>query len=161
MKKILFVFAIVAGSFAANAQGTASKTQFGGGVRAGITIGDFDDFYGAVIGAELQAEHFFSSNVSGTLHTGYFNFSGKDGVDGFGMIPVLAGIRYYPSTTFFIGGRLGLGILTEGGEKTAFNYEPQIGFNGKKVQVALGYNARPQDGFTLSHIGLSAIIKFN
>ena len=78
-----------------------------------------------------------------------------------GYIPVLAGVRVYPSPTFFIGAKVGYGILTGGGSSSgAFNYEPQIGYNGTKFQLALGYNAL-SDGGTIGHLGLSAIYKFN
>ena len=78
-----------------------------------------------------------------------------------GYIPILAGVRVYPSTNFFIGAKVGYGILTGDGSTGAFNYEPQIGYNGTKIQVAVGYNGLSKDGGTLSHLGLSAIYKFN
>ena len=167
MKKILFVFAIVAGSFAANAQETSSASgfKFGGGLRFGLPIGDFGDAYGFALGAELQGEYMFSPNVSGTITTGYTRFMGKT-ISGFeipstGVIPVLAGIRVYPSSTFFIGARAGLSFSTEEDGGSDFTYEPQVGYNAQKFQFALGYNAISGDGSTAGHIGLTAIYKFN
>ena len=167
MKRIVFAIAIVAASFAANAQD--GKTSFGGGLRLGLPVGDFGDAYGFGIGAELQGEHHFSSNVSGTLTTGYMHFSGKDyeipgigKVEGssFGYVPVLAGIRVYPSTSFFIGGKAGLSFYTSAGGGSAFTYEPQVGYNAQKFQLALGYQAQSDEG-TTGHLGLTAIFKFN
>jgi hypothetical protein len=167
MKKVLFVFAIAMLSFGAvNAQ-DAGGTHFGGGLRVALPIGTMSNVYSFGIGAELQAEHMFSDMVSGTFTTGYTSFMGKEYEDGmggtekfpsFGYIPLLAGVRVYPSPTFFIGGKLGYGIATgSGGSGGDFNYEPQIGYNGTKIQVAVGYNGMG----SLGHIGLSAIYKFN
>ena len=171
MKKVLFAFAIVVASFAASAQEAGSGFKFGGGLRLAMPIGDFGDIQGFGFGAELQGEYMFSSNVAGTFTTGYTTFTGKDyEIPGFGTIegssmgyiPLLAGVRVYPSTSFFIGAKAGYGLLTGGGEtEGAFNYEPQIGYNGSKFQVALGYNGLSKNSSTLSHLGLSAIYKFN
>ncbi len=169
MKKILFVFAIATVSFAANAQETSGGFKFGGGVRVGLPIGDFGDVSGVGVGAELQGEHMFSSKVSGTLTTGYMHFTGKDytipgigTVEGssFGYIPVLAGVRVYPSTSMFIGAKAGMSFFTSEGGGSAFTYEPQIGYNGQKFQLALGYQAQSDEG-TMGHIGLTGIFKFN
>lgn len=87
---------------------------------------------------------------------------GEFKMDAVGYIPILAGVRVYPSPNFFIGAKAGYGILTGNGESEgAFNYEPQIGYNGTKFQLALGYNGLSKDGSTMSHLGLSAIYKFN
>ncbi len=170
MKKVLFAFAIVVASFAANAQESAgSGFKFGGGIRLGLPVGTFGDYHGFGIGAELQGEYNFSPNVAGTITTGYMNFMGKDfevpgygTIEGssFGYIPVLAGVRVYPSTSFFIGARAGLSFSTAEGGGSAFTYEPQVGYNAQKFQFALGYQALSDEG-TLGHLGLTAIYKFN
>ena len=172
MKKVLFVFAIAILSFGAvNAQEAASGGfHFGGGLRLGLAMGDFEASHGLGIGVELQGEYMFSDMVSGTITSGYTSFMGKEidimgtsyKYDAMGYIPILAGVRVYPSSNFFIGAKVGYGLLTGGGESSgAFNYEPQIGYNGTKIQVALGYNGLSKDVSSLSHLGLSAIYKFN
>ena len=164
MKKVLFVFAIAVASFTASAQTTKGGTQFGGGVRVGLPVGTFGDLYSFGIGAELQAEHFFSPTVSGTFTTGYTHFIGKDfggiKLPSFGAIPILAGVRVYPSTSFFIGGKVGYSVFTGNASGGGFTYEPQVGYNGSKFQLGLGYNGISDDG-TLGHIGLTGIFKFN
>lgn len=165
MKKILFVFAIVAASFAANAQETKSGFTPGAGIRVGLPIGDFGDAFGVAFGVEAQGEYMFSPNVSGVGSVGYTRFGGKT-VGGFeipstSVIPVLVGVRVYPSTSFFIGAKAGISFSTESGGGSDFTYEPHVGYNGNKFQVALGYNAISGDGSTAGHIGLTGIIKFN
>lgn len=172
MKNILILFSIVVVSFAATAQSktvTSTGFQFGGGLRVGLPVGDVSDFSSFVLGAELQGEHMFSPTVSGTITTGYTRFFGKDFTLGsttfkgedFGYIPILAGIRIYPSPGFFIGGKAGISVSTESGGGTAFTYEPQIGYNCRRSQIALGYQAQSEDGSTNGHIGLTGILKFN
>lgn len=127
----------------------------------GIVVGDYDPFYGLVLGAELQGEYVFSPQASATITTGYTNLSGKNNIGSTGLIPVLAGARFYPSSQFFVGGRLGISFSTESGGGSNFTYEPQVGYNGQKFQLALGYQAAPDNGVSLSHIGVTGIIKFN
>ena len=170
MKKVFLAFAIAVISLgSANAQDNGGL-HFGGGLRVALPIGDFSESHSFGIGAELQGEYMFSEMFAGTFTTGYTSFMGKD-YDYMGMtvkgksmgyIPILAGVRVYPSTNFFIGAKVGYGILTGGGSSEgALNYEPQIGFNGEKFQLAVGYNGLSKDGSTTSHLGLSAIYKFN
>lgn len=168
MKKILLALAIVAVSFAANAQKTSAAKEnefvFGGGVRVGLPVGDVHNAYGFVIGAELQGEYMFSPQVSGTLTAGYEEWLGKT-ISGYkipstGFIPVLAGIRVYPSPDFFIGGKAGITFSTESGGGNSFTYEPQVGYNASKFQLALGYQAFTNGG-TSAHLGLTGIYKFH
>ena len=152
-----------------NAQNSASKSvQFGGGLRFGLPVGDFHLSHSIGIGAELQAEYKLSPTASLTGTTGFTNFIGKsetyDGykykMDAVGYIPILVGARFYPSSNVFIGAKAGYGILTGAGSGGAFNFEPQVGYNADKFQLALGYNALVDDG-TLGHLGVTAIYKFN
>ncbi|MCR6720588.1 MAG: hypothetical protein NVV59_09890 [Chitinophagaceae bacterium] len=170
MKRILIAFScLFAISFTASAQ-PSEGLSFGAGLRASLPIGDFADGYSFGIGAELQAEYGFSSNLSGVFTTGYSSFFGKEvdlggGItykpDAVGYIPLLAGIRYYAAETFFIGGQVGYGLLTGGGSSSgAFNYQPQIGYNAGSFQLTLNYNALSKNSSTSSHIGLGAIYKF-
>lgn len=169
MKKTVLILSFLIGSVVAvNAQ-APDGFQFGGGVRLGLPIGDFSDSHSFGIGAELQGEYGFSEKFSGVITGGYTSFFGKSidilgtsvKVDAVGLIPIIAGVRVYPSESVFIGAQAGLGILTgSGSSETAFNWQPQIGYNAEKFQIALNYNGLSKDGSTLSHIGLTGIFKF-
>lgn len=167
MKKLILSFgAVVALTAASFAQSSSSSFTVAGGVRLGVPIGSFSDSHSFGIGGELQGEAKITDNVSIPISAGYTHFFGKDvdgyKVEGVGLIPILAGIRVYASPQFFVGGKVGYGILTGGGESTgAFNYEPQIGINSQKFQVALGYNGLTKDGATLGHLALITVVKFN
>lgn len=169
MKKIIFAVFILAASFAAQAQSKDGKSiQFGGGVRFALPTGNFHLSHSIGIGAELLAEYKLSPAASLTGTTGFTNFIGKSETfggykykyDAVGYIPILVGARYYAAENIFLGGRVGYGILTGGGSGGAFNFEPQIGYNGKQLQVAAGFNGLVDNG-TLGHLGVTAIYKFN
>lgn len=169
MKKAILMLALVAGTaVGVNAQ-APDGFQFGAGLRLGLPIGDFGDTHSFGIGGELQGEYGFSEKFSGIISSGYTSFFGKEftilGItakaDAVGLIPVIAGVRAYPSNNIFIGAQAGVGILTGSGDsEAAFNWQPQVGVNTEHFQVALNYNGLSKDGSTLGHIGLTAIFKF-
>lgn len=164
MKRVFLSLAIVAIAFGAQAQKSSSaETGFklAIGPRVGIVVGDYDQVFGLVIGGELQGEYKISNDASITIASGYTNYSGKHNLGSTGFVPVLAGARYYPSAKVFIGGRLGASFNTESGGGTWFTYEPQIGLNSEKFQVALGYNGASKSSVTLANIGLTAVYKLN
>jgi hypothetical protein len=167
MKKVIFLAFILAAAFAVNAQSKPGKdVQFSGGLRLALPTGNFHYSSSFGVGAELQAEYKLSSQASLTGTTGFTNFIGKtDKFYGYkyssvGYIPILVGARVYPADNVFVGGKVGYGILTGGGSGGAFNFEPQVGYNGDKYQLALGYNALVDNG-TLGHLGVTAVYKFN
>ena len=169
MKKVLLVATfVVAGFIGAYAQ-PAEGFTFGAGVRLGLPIGDFGDVSSFGVGGELQGEIGFSDMVSGVITTGYTSFFGKDyevlGVtvngESTGYIPILVGARVYPSTNFFIGAQIGYGLITGNGDSEGgFNYQPQVGYNTEKFQLALNYNGLSINSVNLGHIGLTGIFKF-
>lgn len=169
MKKVFFLVLILVAAFAVNAQTkTGNGVQFSGGLRFALPTGNFHLSHSVGIGAELQAEYTLSPQASLTGTTGYTSFMGKsESYGGYkykyasvGYIPILVGARYHASENVFIGGKAGYGILTGGGASGAFNFEPQVGYNGDKYQLALGYNALVDNG-TLGHLGITAVYKFN
>ncbi|HEV7780187.1 MAG TPA: hypothetical protein VGO58_02925 [Chitinophagaceae bacterium] len=169
MKKlILSATLVVAGFIGINAQ-APDGFQFGAGIRAALPVGDMSESQSFGVGAEVQGEYGFSEKFSGVVTSGYTQFFGKKvtilGVevdfDGVGYVPFLAGIRYYAGSSFFIGAQAGYGLfMANGNSEGAFNYQPQVGYNGSNFQVALNYNALSKNGSTNSHIGLTGIFKF-
>jgi hypothetical protein len=165
MKKLVLIGAFVCtAAISANAQFT-----FGAGVNLALPIGDFSDTHSFGIGIEGEGEYMFSDMFSGVFNTGYTHFLGKEetimGVtvdyESAGIIPVMAGVRVYPSSQFFIGGRAGVGFLTGGNDtQTGFVYRPEIGGAFGNVRVAASFNGFSKDGNSLNHIGLTVIFKF-
>ena len=112
MKKVLFLFALIALVHVARAQESKSLAKgfhLGAGINAGLPVGDFSDTHSFGIGAEIQGEYILLDKLSIFGSTGYTNFFGKkfdtdEGeyfrVDNVGIIPVLAGARFYPTPEF-------------------------------------------------------------
>lgn len=168
MKKIFLIATImIAGVISVKAQ---EGFKFGAGVRLALPIGTFGDNYSFGVGGELQGEYGFSEKFSGVFTTGYTSFFGKTvnlgafgsvKIPSLGLIPILAGVRVYPSPQFFIGAQAGYALFTGSGNSSgAFDYQPQVGYNGTNIQVALNYNGATKSGSTNGHIGLTAIYKF-
>ena len=160
MKKAFLAAAfVVAGFIGAKAQDEGFR--FGAGVKAAAPIGDFGKVSSFGIGAEVQGEYMFSANFSGLGSIGYTHYLEKDdsGADG-GIVPILAGIRFYPAPEFFVGAKAGVAISTSKGGGSAFNYLPHIGYNSESFQISLGYDAWTKNSFTSGAIAATGIIKF-
>ncbi|MDP4264553.1 MAG: hypothetical protein Q8941_18630 [Bacteroidota bacterium] len=169
MKKVFLIATfMIAGIMGLKAQ---EGFKFGGGIRLALPVGTFADSYSFGIGGELQGEYGFSEKFSGIITSGYTSFFGKTvdfgapigkiKIPAEGLIPIIVGARVYPSTQFFVGAQVGYGILTGNGSSSgAFEYRPQVGYNGSNVQVALSYDGLSKNGSTLGHIGLTGIYKF-
>ena len=159
MKKVIVTLvALVA--LITNAQ--AQKFTIGAGANVGLPVGDAADISSVTVGGELQGEYSFNKTVSAVFTTGYTHFIVKDfeGIKfNYGIVPFLAGARFYPSPKVFIGGQLGYGFFTGDAEGDGFVYRPQVGYNAGVAEVALSYNGISNNG-TISWIGLSGIFKF-
>src|ERR1700738_5122725 len=114
MKKVvLALLALSATVLGVKAQSSSMQPfTFGAGVNLGLPVGTFHNTHNFGIGVQLQGEFLFSDNISGVVTTGYTNFFGKSynygtGVSSkftnVGLIPILAGVRFYPASLFFVG----------------------------------------------------------
>jgi len=168
MKKLFFLFALVI--IVSKIQAQENKPaetgfRFAAGINVGLPTGDFGDSHSFGIGVEAQPEYLLSNKLSVYGSAGYTNFFGKKisgfKIDNVGLIPILAGAKFYPAPKFFVGAKAGLGILTGSGDsESAFDYQPQVGYSAEKFEVNLGYNALTKDGETLSNLSLSFLYKF-
>lgn len=119
MKKLLFIAVLTAGSFAGMAQKAGIQGfKIEGGLNLAIPANNLS---GASIGAgvDLLGQYGVSENFGITVDAGYTSIFPKGGGDNLGIIPIRAGIRYYASENFYLGGKVGVGILTGGGSSTS------------------------------------------
>jgi hypothetical protein len=169
MKKILFLFSLVALVNVVKAQeNSATGFHIAAGINAALPMGDFNDSHSFGIGIEAQPEFKFSEKFSVYGSAGYTSFFGKTidfgegkyDVPNASLIPILGGARFYPTPQFFIGAKAGIGLLSSDGEsESAFDYQPQVGYSGKKFEINLGYNSLSKDGESLSNLSLSILYK--
>jgi hypothetical protein len=171
MKK-MFLIATVFSLFsvATYAQSKNQDFTFGGGLNLNLPTGDFSNGWTFGLGFQFQGEVKVAKNASAVFTAGYTEYFGKSvdlGGFGFttpniGFIPILAGIRVYPSETFFIGAQAGFGTFTNTGASgnSGFDFYPQIGYNGRSSQFILGYNFISLSAGSNANLGLTAIFKF-
>jgi hypothetical protein len=136
-------------SFAAKAQTTTttttSTTTTGGirysiGVDAGIPTGTFKDAFKWNLGGSVQADIPIASQLFVTVNAGYNNVFGKKNVGGVAtadvanlqLLPVKAGLKFFPVANFYIQGEAGAAFLLNKSDffndkSVAFVYAPQIG----------------------------------
>ena len=139
MKKLFLVLAITSIATSANAQETTTDKPFffSLGLEGALPVGDFGDTHSFGIGGTVQGEYKAAEDVGITLNAGYITYSGKDitlpvigtyKVPSFGLIPVLAGVKYYFGGGAYAHGQLGIGMGTDEGQGSNFMYSPGIGY---------------------------------
>lgn len=138
---LALVFAAL--SFGAKAQSTTSTTTNSGvklsiGVDAGVPVGSFNDFYNWNLGGSVQADIPVVKQLFVTVNAGYDNFFGKAinntsaNYTNIQLIPVKAGLKYFPIENFYIQGEAGASFVANKSNlgvsnSTLFAYAPQVG----------------------------------
>jgi hypothetical protein len=139
---LLFIFTISVNAQeapAAKATTTRSGIRLSVGPDAGLPLGNFGDRYDWSIGGSVQAEYpIIKDQLFVTLNAGYVNFFAKDNTSAvensdLQMIPVKAGLKYFPIHNFYVQGEAGASFLTNKGDvgatkSTTFVYAPQVGY---------------------------------
>ena len=165
MKKLflaLIVITIVIPSVKAQSGISTSSIKFSIGVEPSLPIGDFNDAgYNFGIGASLQGEYKPADDLGLTLNAGYISYSAKDDGDNFGIIPTLAGVKYYFSPKVYAHGQLGAGFGTQTGSGTFFVYTPGVGFYiSNSVDLLVKFAGYSKSGGTLNSIGARLAYNF-
>jgi hypothetical protein len=139
---LLFIFTITANAQdvpAGKATTTRSGIRLSVGPDVSLPIGSLGDHYDWSIGGSVQAEYpILKDQLYVTLNAGYNNFFAKDNTSAvetsdLQMIPVKAGLKYFPIHNFYIQGEAGASFLTNKSDigatkSTTFVYAPQIGY---------------------------------
>jgi len=124
----------VAGSSSSNA------VRFSIGVDAGIPTGTLSNAYNWNLGGSVQADIPVISKLFVTINAGYDNIYGKKDINGTNLsatniqlLPVKAGLKFFPVSNFYIQGEAGAGFALNKAEagfnnSAAFIYAPQIGY---------------------------------
>lgn len=131
------------------------------GPEFGLPVGDFGDAYDWSVGGSIQAEYpILKNDLYVTLNAGFNNFFAKDfnGISGedLQLLPVKAGLKYFPVGDFYVQGEAGVSFLTNkddiGATKSAtFAYAPQVGYQfnlGGKSYLDAGVRFQGNSKFT-------------
>ena len=145
MKKVFFSLFLTAISFTAvNAQ---IGSKFGGGINVAVPTGNDNFSIGA--GLDLMGHFGISDNLALTADAGYTALFPKSDFKGstYHMIPLRAGLRFYPSESFFLGAKAGLGLLNQkikgfdGTNNSALAYSFGAGYAmDPKLEIGVSYD---------------------
>lgn len=149
MKRLLKSGAVTLSLLLAAVAGTyAQTTNTGNGSRpsgvllsvgpeAGLPVGKLKNAYDWSLGGSVQAEMpVVNKSLYVLLNAGYNNFFAKDDVAGLNnmkLIPVKAGLKFYPYKNLYVQGAAGVSFLSNKDEVAAnksavFVYSPQVGY---------------------------------
>lgn len=111
MKKLILLFSLaIFAMTSVNAQG-----QFRAGINGGLPVGDISDFSTFAIAVDLGYLFDLSDDLDAGIETGYTNFFGKDGWDGFSFLPINGVLNYGVSEDISLEGGVGYAISLETG----------------------------------------------
>ena len=156
MKKLSLIMVMLLGFTFMNAQEGSNWLKLG--VHAGIPTGDAGDVSSFALGLDAKYQFLNYDSFGIGVATGYTNYFGKEenGIswDDFGVVPVAALFRYYPTENFFIGTDLGYGFLTgvEGADG-GFYYRPEIGYHSNDWNI-FGYYAGVSNDWNVANVGI-------
>lgn len=158
-------------SFAAKAQTTTTTStttksgiRYSIGVDAGIPTGTFKDAFKWNLGGSVQADIPIANQLFVTVNAGYNNVFGETIHNSVGsssttvevpnlqLLPVKAGLKFFPVANFYIQGEAGAAFLLNKSDffndkSVAFVYAPQVGVqfpvsaSGNFIDAGIRYEA--------------------
>ncbi|MCI2228371.1 hypothetical protein MC378_04270 [Polaribacter sp. MSW13] len=157
MKKVLLIAAFaIFGLGTVNAQG-----GFSGGVNLGIPVGDVSDFSSFSFGVDLNYMFNADEDFTYGAAAGYQNYSGKDGFDSTGFIPLAVVGRYAVSDKFSLGADVGYALGASTGNDGGFYYRPMVVYGlSDSMNLNASYSGVSVTGGTYSNIGLGIMFDF-
>ncbi|MFD0795103.1 outer membrane beta-barrel protein [Mucilaginibacter litoreus] len=140
LKIATLILALAGFTYTAKAQTATTTTKSGVrysiGVETGIPVGNFNDVSKWNLGGSVQADIPVANQVFVTVNAGYNNFFGETvgniEYNNVQLLPVKAGVKYFPVQNFYIQGEAGAAFLlnkadTFNDKSAAFLWAPQIG----------------------------------
>jgi hypothetical protein len=124
-----------------SAQSTSTSEPYGSGIRlsvgadAGLPVGSLKHNYDWSLGGSVQGDFpIVKDALYATLNGGYQNFFAKNSsnANDLHLIPVKAGLKYFPISYFYLQGEAGVSFITnkheiDADKSSAFVYAPQVG----------------------------------
>lgn len=149
MKKLFFATVILLAAFKGNAQ--KSSVRFSGGFNIGIPAHNLDG-NSLGVGIDVMALYPLSEQVSITGDFGYTALVAKKAkypdATTTNLLPLRIGIRYYPSKSFFVAGKIGAGFISNSGNSiTTTAYSFGLGYAiTSKVELGGSYDGYSKNG---------------
>jgi len=192
LKISALVLALAAFTFGAKAQTKSTTTPTGPrlsiGADAGIPTGKLSDGYNWNLGGSAQVEFPIANQLFLTVNAGYNNIFGKKDVSivtgtttikgdvqNIQLLPVKAGLKYFPVSNFYVQAEGGAGFLLNKKDlgytkSTAFIYAPQVGVllpltTSSNLDLGVRYEGSTKyataDGSTINFVALRVAYSFN
>jgi hypothetical protein len=196
LKISALVLALAAFTFGAKAQTKSTTTPTGPrlsiGADAGIPTGGLSDGYNWNLGGSAQVELPIANQLFLTVNAGYNNIFGKKNVtiatvtgtttttikgdvQNIQLLPVKAGLKFFPVNNFYVQAEGGAGFLLNKKDlgytkSTAFIYAPQVGVllpltASTNLDLGVRYEGSTKytsaDGSTLNFVALRVAYSFN
>lgn len=169
-------------SSSVKAQDISQSASLGSGIRLDVgteaarPVGQLSNQYRWSTGVFLQAElPVLRDELYATVKTGYSNIfaNNSSNLSDIKLIPLKAGLKYFPVKNFYVQGEAGVNFITNGSDlansnKTTFSYGPQVGmlFKVSKhnyIDAGVNYerdNKFYQDGMKSNFVGLKVAYTF-
>ncbi|MFC3559049.1 hypothetical protein [Pedobacter jamesrossensis] len=137
-----------------------SSIRYSVGADVGLPLGNFSDAYKWSLGGSIQADIPVLNNILYvTINAGYNNIFADKSVsqftDDIHLIPVKAGLKFFPVANFYVQGEAGVSFILDqkaSSEKSAsFLYAPQLGYLfplGGKSNIDAGVRFEGNSKFT-------------
>ena len=165
MKKSVVVFFLLSyvlnNGYAQNNE-LSSKNSFSVGAELALPVGLLGEVYSSGVGISGQGNFMIANNFALTLYAGYINYFLRStyGSGNQGYIPLLNGVEFNISPTFFGSAQLGYTFYTSAGGG-AFTYSPGVGYRiSKNFSALLKYLGQIRSAINSSSIGLRAAYTF-
>ena len=138
-KKVLTALAIFTTiSYGVQAQSNRPDgVRYSIGVEGGIPVSNLSDHYKWSLGGSIQADiPVVKYNLYVTINAGYNNIFADRDVTGIipdiHLIPVKAGLKYFPAANFYVQGEAGVSFILNDGplldKSASFTWAPQLGY---------------------------------
>ncbi len=144
-QKFLFSMFVACIGFTSVAVAQKANTIFGGNVIIGAPLGDLRNDYRSVVGIEGLAGFGVGQNVYLTGTIGFQSYA-PESFNPYGkitMVPLKAGVRFYPVNNFFLTGNAGLGLIrdeTIDARESRFAYDIGAGLSFSIFNASVHYD---------------------
>ena len=157
MKKLIFVFAVVAFSTIGVKAQDAKSTRVSIAANIGIPTSSGISF---AYGVDIQADFGVAATTKITASVGYEGYSWKGGGGSIGIVPLLAGAKFGMGEKMYGHAQLGYALYSKGGGG-AFAYAPSLGYYvSPNFDIALKYLASSKNNYTLGSLNLRFAYNF-
>lgn len=139
MKKLIILVVVTTLYLNTNAQ---KGFKIGGGLTVAIPASNLKD-YSVGVGLDLLGQYGITSQFALTGDVGYTTLFAKDkNLKALNIIPIRAGIRFYPTSQFYLAAKVGVGIVKASGVSSQSNLAYAVGAGfmmDDKLDIGLSY----------------------